>query len=258
MSRSVKAVVVLDRRVQRGVGFRDRGLPIVASVLVAISVAVGPDVRSDSLNENSGDPDTRLVDAVLISSADREDIEVFKRMLHDALRGSPTMRRVLVDLGADTDPANAIVVVLARSAPGIFIDSYERKLIDLDDLEKLPSAHEPSSSQNAITREEQLVHVLAERRHAARLVAQGRRMGQALSGEQVFMAAHEVGLVQENSYRAERGQIALIDAASHAVNGAPDEAVIEYRLADGTACIIVTSHHGRIDRIIPPRAPHAP
>jgi hypothetical protein len=73
--------------------------------------------------------------------------------------------------------------------------------------------------------------------------------------EQVFNVSHEVGLAEENSYRAERGQTAVTQATIHAVKDAPGQAVIEYELADGTISLIVTVNHGQIDRVVPPFLP---
>ena len=188
-----------------------------------------------------------------IRATDIEENEEFRRMLLAALRDSPTTRAILVDIDSESDPGNAIEIVLGRDLPGVLIDSFERNLIDLEDLERLPSAHDAELDRNAITREEQIVHILAERHHAAKMIARLRELHvMSPSRKLIFNASHDIGLLRENEYRAERGQTPVIDAISHLVKDSPGAALIEYRLADGTTSYIVTSHHGQIDRIVPP------
>jgi hypothetical protein len=225
------------------------------AVLVLASVGLGHAALGDSRTPQGDLDEAHLVASVPVQAARREDDELFTHMLLVALGDSPTMRQVLGDIASETDAENAVTVILGRDLPGVLIDSFSRNLLDLEDLERLPSAHDPDLDKNAITREEQLVHILAERRHTTKLAARLRETHRSLTREQLFAVSHEVGLLQENNYRAERHQVAVIEATSHAVKDAPGEAVIEYTLADHTTCYVVTSHHGQIDRIVPPLPP---
>jgi hypothetical protein len=102
-----------------------------------------------------------------------------------------------------------------------------------------------------VTREEQIVHVLAERLMAARLDLQPKPLGAA----QVFGQAHNYAMRRQNAYRAERGQVDVKDALSHTVQGRPGEAVVEFQLADGEVEFIDTVGFGTIAGIRDPRKP---
>jgi hypothetical protein len=220
----------------------------VAWMVVLLMLA--RETRGESRAFEAEIDEERLVDAVEVRGTRREDVEAWKRMLLASLRGSPTVRRLLGRIAAARDGTQRVQVIVDRNVPGVFIDSFNRNLVDIEDLERLPSADDPELEKNAITREEQIVHVLAERHHAARMAA---RLG-AAGQEQLFGAAHEVGLVEQNSFRAEHAQAAVTDAISHAVADAPGDAVVEYLLADGTTAYVMTHHRGRIDRIAAPLA----
>jgi len=118
----------------------------------------------------------------------------------------------------------------------------------------LPSAHDKSLPNNAVTREEQLAHVLAERRMAARM--EKKTAGVApLDAGLVFDQAHSDGVRQQNAYRRERGQVDVTDALNHDIRGKPGVSIAEYKLANGDVEYIHSSNYGTIDDIRNPGKP---
>lgn len=98
------------------------------------------------------------------------------------------------------------------------------------------------------------MHILAEHRHWKKLAARFRRAQRTSASDpaRMWRAAHEIGLLAENAYRAERGQSAVTAATSHLMEGATGVNVVEYQLSDGTVSCVLTVEHGRIQRIVPP------
>src|SRR5262249_5150632 len=85
------------------------------------------------------------------------DAESLKQMIARGLGDSPALRGLVTELGESG--AAPFDVALGHSQPGTFIDSFTTKAVDLDDLAALPSARDPVRAPNAVTREEQIVHV---------------------------------------------------------------------------------------------------
>ena len=153
-------------------------------------------------------------------SGSAADQLAFKKMLRASLGDSPTMRGLVSDIGNDTDLAHRIQANVGRSQADTFVDMFSNDNIDLTDIEQFPVAPD-ATSRNEMTRGEQLVHILAERRSAV-----------TSADPSDFDAAHGEATRLHNQYRAERGQAAELDCT-----GAPNPdgtTTVTTRYADGT------------------------
>ncbi|MBI4864532.1 MAG: RHS repeat-associated core domain-containing protein, partial [Candidatus Riflebacteria bacterium] len=92
------------------------------------------------------------------------------------------------------DTPHTLVIALTRDADMDF-DSYNRRTIDMKDLEALYPAPPPQA--NLLTRDEILTHILAE-------YSLAQRFG-ATDGPAFFWSAHEYGSYLEYLYRSSRG-----------------------------------------------------
>jgi len=211
-----------------------------------------PQARAASTAEPRLDPSPILVKGVRLIG-EPADIAAFTGMIAEAMRDSPTLRKILADIDAVAEPEESFDIVLGRHQKGVVIDSFERGFVDVEDLERLPSAHAEGLAQDEITREEQIVHVLAERRHAAKLAARFRRLGKPEPDRAfLFASSHEIGQASQNGYRAERGQVPVTDAISMQLEGRVGEVFVKFTLADGRASWVKTRDFGRIWQITPP------
>lgn len=171
------------------------------------------------------------------------DQATFRRMLRDGMTDSPVFRSLISGIGNDADPAHRIKAAVGRSQPGVVGDSFGDNAIDLDDLEAWPAAA-PAAHRNQFTRNEDILHFLAERQYALSHPDPG---GNRFA---VFDDAHESGIDVQNQYRAERGQSYVLsqtgstDAAGRVVAG-------QVAFADGSA-ENWTLNRGRITGITPP------
>lgn len=212
-----------------------RGHPGVLVLAAVLAVCVARDARAEPGLRVRGDVPA--------------DNVRFEALVGAAAHSSPTVRRLLAELAADPDPRHAVDVVVVRDRRGVFVDSLASGLVDLEDLERFPSADDDDLERNEVTREEQLVHLVAERRHLRRALTRG------AASPALLDAAHAVGVLAQNQYRRERGQVEVVDATFHEVDGRPGVAVVEFALADGTLSVVLTSRGGQIERIVPPFRP---
>jgi hypothetical protein len=136
----------------------------------------------------------------IITHGSGQDVAAWRRMVQQSMADSPTLRKLVTDIGNDPDARHAIVANLGRRQPGVLVDSFGTGDVDLDDLGHFPAA--PSTlSPNEMTLGEQIVHILAERRAA-----------NTSANPADFGPAHATATAAHNTYRAERGQPAEISA----------------------------------------------
>ncbi|HSS00287.1 MAG TPA: FG-GAP-like repeat-containing protein [Kofleriaceae bacterium] len=130
----------------------------------------------------------------------KADIKAWNNMLIETWGSSATARQLLSDIGNDTDKSHAITVNLGRKQAGVLVDSFGTKDVDLDDIDHFPVT--PSTAHpNEMTRGEQVVHILAERRSA-----------NLSSNPNDFTAAHTAATAVHNQLRGELGQTAETSA----------------------------------------------
>jgi hypothetical protein len=149
------------------------------------------------------------------------DVKTFMKMLRDGAKGSATFTKLIHDIGNDTDPAHCVQVNVGRSQPGVVLDEYSDNDVDLDDLEQLARAPGPGN-KNTMTVYEDIVHFLSERRSA---LLHGAEPGD----RSAFLAAHQVGLAQENAYRAERHQSPVVALESKPQPDGTSKAVVRFK-----------------------------
>jgi hypothetical protein len=127
------------------------------------------------------------------------DVRAFKKMLTDGAAGSAVFRKLIIEIGTDTDPSHRISAEVGRSQYGVIMDEFSDGRVDLDDLDLL----DDRAQGNRMTRYEDIVHFLSERRWAAlHGVVPGDRPG--------FLKAHGYATARENAYRAEEGQTRIV------------------------------------------------
>jgi hypothetical protein len=127
------------------------------------------------------------------------DVRAFKKMLSDGAAGSAVFRKLIIEIGTDTDPSHRISADVGRSQYGVIMDEFGDGRVDLDDLDQLDDRRQG----NRMTRYEDIVHFLSERRWAAMHgVVPGDRPG--------FLKAHGYATARENAYRAEKGQTRIV------------------------------------------------
>lgn len=135
------------------------------------------------------------------SDADKE--KMFQ-MMRDSMSDSPTARKLMTDIGNDTDPTHQLKADLGRhqnitgSTDGVIVDTFGTNQIDLSDIEAF-SKTASKSRPNEMTQSDVLLHILAERRSAA------------LDPTAIFDTHHENAFKVQNAYRAERGQSAILE-----------------------------------------------
>ena len=182
---------------------------------------------------------------------DGKDVDAFKAMMSSTMMDSPVMRDLLTEVGSETDPNLTFDVKLGHNQPNVLIDPLASKELDLDDMRDLPSAHDKNLPKNSITRDDQIVHILAERRAAAKLEGAARQANRPPPSDKlVYDFAHPRGQDRQNRYRAERGQAGIKNAVTDRVKNS-QTTISEYELDDGTAEYI-TANAGTISRIRPP------
>jgi hypothetical protein len=149
------------------------------------------------------------------------DVKTFMKMMREGASGSPSFSKLIREIASDTDPAHCVQVNVGRSQPGVVLDEYSDNDVDLDDLEQLARAPGPGS-KNTMTRYEDIAHFLAERRSAL--------LHGALAGDRAaFLAAHQVGLAQENAYRAERHQSPVVALEANPRPDGTKQAVVRFK-----------------------------
>lgn len=132
----------------------------------------------------------------------KADIKAWNTMLIETWGSSATARQLLSDIGNDTDKSHAITVNLGRKQAGVLVDAFATNDVDLDDIDHFPVT--PSAAHpKEMTRGEQLVHILAERRSA-----------KLSSTPTDFGPAHAAATVVHNQLRAELGQPAETSAGA--------------------------------------------
>jgi len=171
------------------------------------------------------------------------DQATFRRMLRDGLTDSPVFRGLISEIGNDADPAHRIPAAVGRSQPGVVGDSFGDNAIDLDDLEAWP-AEAPAAHRNQFTRNEDILHFLAERQYALSHPDPG---GNRFV---VFDDAHDDGIGLQNQYRDERGQSHVLSQTG-STDAAGRFVAAQVAFADGSA-ENWTLNRGRITGITPP------
>jgi hypothetical protein len=168
----------------------------------------------------------------MMTHGNHGDVAAWRRMVQQSMADSPTLRRLITDIGNDRDPRHAITANLGRRQPGVLIDSFGNGQVDLDDLDHFPAA--PSAlNPNEMTLGEQIVHILAERRAA-----------QTSAAPTAFAPAHATATRAHNQYRAERGQPAEISAVAQRTAGGGLRGTTRY--TDGTSQEIEFDADGNI------------
>lgn len=150
----------------------------------------------------------------------------FLDMTVDAMTRSHAFRNEVIRIGEDTDPAHTVGLIVASgaNATGVIGDSFADDRLDMDDLRALPVHPEPRFPSQ-LTRDEVLLHVLAER-HANRSFD--------LPFDRDRDTAHEAAIHRMNEWRSELGRphIQAIDHSPdplpHHTAGSPHDLVVHF------------------------------
>jgi hypothetical protein len=142
--------------------------------------------------------------------------------------------------------AENLRVSVGRSQFGVGFDSYAKRTIDLDDLERL-SPTRPDAAPSATTRCEVLIHIFAEYKFA---LHKGN-----LTGDAGFEEAHAAGVAAQTTWRMANGQ------AGPAHGNVLDGATLTFYYCDGSMTVVEfdeTAGISRIRNIPPPPTPPPP
>jgi hypothetical protein len=161
----------------------------------------------------------------------------FRQILAEEMPDSPYLRRLIIRITQDQDHPFAINVVRGRA--NVWVDSFSNRGVDLQDLEHFDRRNAPHRHPNEVSRGEILVHFLGERYHDL--------THPLPPGDQYrFGPAHDQAIVEQNRYRAERGQVPV--ETSVLTRGAPGTGELTWRVRfrDGTTQVVDTDASGTI------------